>query len=506
LGAELSTYATPGTEWLPQLNGAHQANDWLEPIPLIAKTPDPIDPDTLPGVLGKFSRALARHTETPIDLSVLAVLGAASAALAGKIEIEAEAGYIEPAHVWVCPLLESGNRKTAVIDAVRAPIDRYQDSERERLEPELRRLCSERKTRLAAIEKLRKKLRVDSPDDLATEIQRITHLEAELPDEPGEITLTTTDITPEALEELMQANQGRMAIISDEGGAFDIMAGRYSSQPNLDVFLKGHTGSRVSTHRRSRSTFIPRAYLTICIVPQPGVIQDLKDKPFLRDRGLLARFLYAMPESPIGRREHQANRIPSDIHLDYHAIMTHFLKWQPAYPVRLPLSDPAYRQWKGFQRQIEVLMAEGGDLDRLHDWGGKLPGTALRIAGILSAASSQDLPPRDIQHETIARATALCTSLIPHAMAVFNLVDEDPKVSLAKRILRWLRKQKESVVTRRDCFRALRRHFDRTSEIDTPLHVLVEHLYIRTETAQTGGRPSERIEINPKWRRHEVLA
>jgi hypothetical protein len=229
-------------------------------------------------------------------------MGAVSAALSGKLEVEPEDGYIESAHIWVCPLLESGNRKRAVIDAIRVPIDEYQDSERERLEPELKRLLSERASKRAAIEKLRKRHSVDSADALADETRRIAEFEAELPPEPHTITLTTSDTTPEALEELMQDNDGRMAIISDEGGMFDIMSGRYNTQPNLDVFLKGHTGGRVAVHRRSRITFIPRAHLTICLAPQPSVIHALRDKPFMRERGLLARFLYALPDSPIGTR------------------------------------------------------------------------------------------------------------------------------------------------------------------------------------------------------------
>ncbi len=485
------------------------ASDWLKPIPLTAKMPDPISADVLPGALGEYARALSKHTETPIDLPILAVIGATSTAVAGKVEVEAEFGYIEPAHIWVCPLLESGNRKTAAIDAIRAPIDEHEDSERARLEPEFRRLVSDRRSKLATIEKLRKTLSVNSPETLEEQRRHIADLEAELPDEPHRITLTTSDATPEALEELMQENGGRMAIISDEGGMFDIMAGRYSSQPNLDVFLKGHTGGRVNINRRCRNTFIPRAYLTMCIAPQPGVIQGLKDKPFMRDRGLLARFLWAVPESPIGHRDHSTISIPDGVNLRYRTVIARLLHWQPERPVRLRLNERARREWKDFQRHIESLMAEGCSLDRLHDWGSKLPGAALRIAGMFSVVDDQ-LPsvcvPERIEYADIERATALCAALIPHAIAAFNLVAEDPNVSLAKLILRWLRKQEGDTVTRRDCFRALHRQFDQVADMDAPLQVLVNHFYVRTGSVRTGGRPSELIEINPQWKRDEDLA
>src|SRR5947209_3326030 len=337
LGAKMS--ASAPAAWIPRVAGAAVTDEWPDPIPLVAKTPDSIGSDVLPGVLGEYAQALSEHTETPIDISILGVLAACSAALAGKIEVEAEPRYKEPVQIWVCGLLESGNRKTAVLDAVRKPLDDYEDSERVRLEPELKRLASERKTKLATIEKLRRNLSVDSPSELEQQRLHIADLEAELADEQHRITLTTADITPEAAEELMEQNGGRLAIFSDEAGMFDIMAGRYTSQPNVDVFLKGHTGGRVSTNRRSRRSFIPHAHLTICIFPQPGVIQGLKDKPFMRDRGLLARFLYVNPESPIGRRKLSPVAIPNDVRLGYETLITRLLHWRPECPVGLALTD-----------------------------------------------------------------------------------------------------------------------------------------------------------------------
>ena len=104
------------------------------------------------------------------------------------------------------------------------------------------------------------------------------------------------------------------------------------------------------------------------------------------------------------------------------------------------------------------------------------------------------------------RASALCAGLIPHAIAAFNLVDEDPKVTRAKRMLNWLRKQEGPIVTKRNCFRAMHRHFDQVADMNEPLQVLADHFYIRTDSEKTGGRPSEVIEINPRWTRDEDVS
>ncbi|MGI8961476.1 MAG: DUF3987 domain-containing protein [Bryobacteraceae bacterium] len=130
-------------------------NGWPEPILFTEDRVESLPPDILPGVLGHYSQALARFTETPSELSVLAVLGVFSTAAAGKVEVEAEPGYVEPVNIYVCPVLESGNRKTAVVQHATKVLGDYENGERERLAPEIARLESERKTKAVVIEKLR---------------------------------------------------------------------------------------------------------------------------------------------------------------------------------------------------------------------------------------------------------------------------------------------------------------------------------------------------------------
>jgi hypothetical protein len=53
-------------------------------------------------------------------------------------------------------------------------------------------------------------------------------------------------VTPETLAVMMRQQDGRMGVISPEGGLFAILAGRYSSgTPNLDLVLKAWSGDPV---------------------------------------------------------------------------------------------------------------------------------------------------------------------------------------------------------------------------------------------------------------------
>src|SRR5688572_1427149 len=85
------------------------------------------------------------------------------------------------------------------------------------------------------------------------------------------------DITPEQLVHSMRAQGERLAIVSAEGGVFDIIAGRYSGNvPNLDVYLKGYSGEALKVGRRSSDRVIMRRpALTMALAVQPEVLQGL---------------------------------------------------------------------------------------------------------------------------------------------------------------------------------------------------------------------------------------
>ena len=80
------------------------------------------------------------------------------------------------------------------------------------------------------------------------------------------------DVTPEACASLLVEQDGRLAVISAEGGIFDIMAGRYSGHvPVLDVWLKGHSGDPLRVDRKGREPeYVERPALTLSLMVQPS--------------------------------------------------------------------------------------------------------------------------------------------------------------------------------------------------------------------------------------------
>src|SRR5262245_37850524 len=95
-------------------------NDW-EPIAVFNQYDLPFFPiDTLPDWMADFATGLATTTQTPLDMAAILTLTNCSAAIAGKVVIEAKSDWREPANLYSAIILDVGERKTAVHDACKA--------------------------------------------------------------------------------------------------------------------------------------------------------------------------------------------------------------------------------------------------------------------------------------------------------------------------------------------------------------------------------------------------
>jgi len=96
---------------------------------------------------------------------------------------------------------------------------------------------------------------------------------------------------------LASKNGERLAILSDEGGFFDILA-----------------GAPVRVDRKSgEPIFLTNPLLTIGLSPQPAVLSGLAEIPVFRGRGLLARFLFGLPPSNLGYRHHEPRQYQREL-------------------------------------------------------------------------------------------------------------------------------------------------------------------------------------------------
>jgi hypothetical protein len=297
------------------------------------------------------------------------------------------------------------------------------------------------------------------------------------------------------------------------------MGGRYSSgAPNLNVYLKGHAGDLLVIDRKGRkSERIECPALTLGLTVQPAVLRGLARSPDFRGKGLLARFLYSLPLSLVGRRDPSPPPVPTEVRAAYATNLTTLLNLTPDTaadgapdPRVLTLTEEAQALVAQLSARLEPELAEFGRLGGIQDWGAKLLGATLRIAGLFHLAehTGNETPwEAPVGRSTVERAWAIGEYLIPHALAAFAEMGADPAVEDARYLLRWLARHVETggqtSFTRREAHQGTKGRFKRVEALDAPLALLAAHGYVRRRAAPPpqgpGKPPSPTYDVNPLW-------
>ena len=494
--------------------------EWESPVPLTGQALPAFPTEAFPDWLRAFVEEEATATQTPCDLPAMLALSTLAAAVAGKVRLRVKEGYSEPLNVYTVTALPPGNRKSAVFADMTAPLSAWEEQEAQRLrgvvaEEHARYTLRQQQLEQAQRMAVKGKTPADSAANEAEYLRlarELADMEAQLPVLPR---LLADDATPERVSGLLHEQSGRLAVMSAEGGVFELMAGRYSNgTPNFDVFLKGHAGDELRVDRQGRpAEFVKNPALTLGLTVQPDVLRGLAGKSGFRGRGLLGRFLYSLPVSLVGWRNTSAPPVAAQTRAAYTVGVSILLELpygtaldgkRASYTLRLAPDAETFMCW--LEGHIEGQLRPGGVLGDMQDWGGKLFGAVARIAGLLHLAEhAGDAEPwaMPVSKATVAAAWQIGEYLIAHARAAFEDMGADPELENARVLLNWLERHYEQTqaktVTRRELHQAHRARFRQTDELNKPLALLVEYGYLRRCVNKTGGRPSEQYEINPLW-------
>ena len=459
--------------------------------------------EMFPGVLGNMIFEVAKTSETPAELPAMLGIAAVATACQKKFSVSPEKKYFEPLCIWTIAALPSGNRKSFVQKSMSDPLYEWEKSRGEEVKKNIAAAITQQKNQAARIKSLRSKYAkpATSPHDLPAIESEIKDLEANEIQIPLMPQIWAQDITPENLGTVMADHGQKMSILSSEGGIFDIIAGRYNNNiPNLDLFLQAHSGDPVRVNRGSRDeVLMGHPLLTMGLSPQPEVLRGLASGKGFRGRGLLARPLYMLPPSPLGHRTLQAEPINEFLRDDYSMMLTELLNIpQPEdNPQVITLSSGAYSVWKSFQMEVEIELRPGGKFEHIKDWGSKLPGAAARIAGLFHCVEKRAAG--EISTEVMTMALYLAAVLSDHAVAVFGLIGTDSETEKAKKVWKWIERNRKPVFSRRDCHQGVKGTIHNSDAMDAPLKILEGRYYIQAIPAQIKvGRPSQEYQVNPK--------
>lgn len=360
------------------------ADAWGSPLPLKAARDLPAFPtDAFPPSLREFVEAEALATQTPVDMAALFALGSIATVSGGRARVEPVPGWVEGTNIFVTAVMEPGSRKSAVERDVKAPIVEHERALAEKERPNIAELASRRRVAEARRDRTEKAAGNAKPTDRFG-LEQEAFDAARAVDEivvPPLPRFFTADTTPEALGSLLAAHGGRMAVLSAEGGIFDLMAGRYSNGiPNLDVFLSGHAGDTLRVDRRNRPPeFVDRPALTMALAAQPFVLRKLGRNGEMTGRGLLDRFLYAVPVGNVGFRKSSPPPVPERVRELYASQLTTLANSLAPY-----------------DREPYVLRLEPDAVDALTAWREELEprGRPRRDAGVGLEARWRDRPHR----------------------------------------------------------------------------------------------------------------
>lgn len=480
-------------------------SEWTDPIPLddYSLLPDfPIE--ALPEAGRRMVKAVSEVNQVDSGMTASIYLSILSACVTGKGIVQL-INFQEPLNIYSCSILPSGNRKSSTMNIMTKPLYDYQKEQQEAMQESIREALNAHNIREARLAKLQK-LAANAED-----ISDRRRYEMEAADAakiicanpvPKAPLFIIDDVTPEALGIHMADNNERIAVMSTEGGIFEIMAGRYNDSKggNLDLYLKAHSGDSWSSHRVGREAKTMQSpALTMCLTVQPDVIKELGANKQFRGRGLLARFLYCLCRSQVGYRERQTSAIPEAIAAEYRDHLMSLMD-MPITASTLKFSADAQVLWDEFYNDIEADLREGGSLHYLTDWGSKLSGAVARIAGLLHFAKNGlravELP---ISVNIVSASCLIGCYYKEHVLATFGLMNSDPSIESAKKILNYLKTHSPETFKGRDVLRHT--NLRKMDEVIPGLKILLERGYIREVRliSSVMGRPEAMTyEVNPK--------
>ena len=469
---------------------------WETPLPFDEYDLPSFPVDALPETVRRYVLAVAESTQTSVDMAAVEALGVGSLCSQGKYFIQGNADWAEPLNIYTVVILPPAERKSSVLSVMIRPVEEYEKEENSRRNAGI----IESQMVLSRLEKEKRSLVERASKGKATEEEvraKATEIAKYEPVKP--LRLFVDDVTSEKLTSVLAENKGRAAVVSAEGGIFDIISGLYSRNVNIDVFLKGHSGDTIRVDRIGRaSESIIHPALTMVLAVQPEVLNGLMSNNTFRGRGLTARFLYSMPKSTFGSRSFSTKPIPEGVRARYRALIETILSSDNEQEP-ISLDDGAREVLEDLFNEIEGRLK--GDLAEISDWAGKFVGAVLRISGILHVMKY----PKDsmfdaVDRETMEHAVIIGRYFLTHAKAAYSLMGADTVNKDAHHLLSFIKRERLAEFSRRDAMR-LCRSFKTADSLQPVLNRLCEYGYIAVKPQEPvsgiGRRPSEVYVTNP---------
>jgi hypothetical protein len=427
-----------------------EAEEYEAPAPLPLRVPSR-EPEHFPvKALGKTLAgavsAIVDKVRCPEPIAAQSVLSVASLAVQAHVNVVHPATLDErPTSLALVTVAASGERKSAADKIALEPVRLREAKLHEEHEADKVSFENERAAHEKAKSSILKKAAKLPKDEIAKQLAAL----GPPPTPPLVPLLTVPDPTIEGLHKLMAVGEPSMGLFSDEAGSF---IGGYSMSDEsrlragagLSDLWDGKPVKRV--RGGDGITLLRGRRLTVHLMIQPGVADQLLADPTLQQQGLTSRLLVCAPPSNVGRRyQRPLKRGTGPALKKYQTQMLALLRLtQPRKtpgnpelsPRSLPLSKQTQERWIRFADECEKKMGPDGEYKPIQSFANKLPEHVLRIAGVLQVF---DKPRSElVTADALMRAIEIGRFFAAEAIRLADESIVSEEVRRAETLLAWL--------------------------------------------------------------------
>lgn len=416
------------------------------PLPLRRETPsaEPYPLKALGKVLEGAARGIIDKVACPDAIAAQSVLATAALATQAHANISHPAtGEIKPISLFLVTIAATGERKSAADAIALAPVKLREAELHDKHERDQRAYLDARQVTEKAREHALRRARDDvngATKILATLAQPIAPL---VP------ILTVPEPTLEGLHKLFATGEPSLGLFSDEGGSF--IGGHAMSEEIRLRTAAGLSsmwdGSPIKRIRAGDAAMYLRGRrLSLHLMVQPGISDQLFASPMLLQQGLPSRILVVAPKSIAGTRMQRPVKSTTESALKrYDLRILQLLRHKqrragPGNPELQPrsisLSAEARRRWITFADEFERELAEGGRCEPIRGFANKVPEHALRIAAVFELMDNVEAA--FISDDAMGRGIAIARYYAGEALRMFDNGSSSEEIKRAEKLLKWL--------------------------------------------------------------------
>ncbi len=495
----------------PAVELTERAQDWPEPLPLIAheqSTPYPLD--ALPETIGAAVREVVGFVQSPVALAACSALSVVSTVGQGLVDVRRAVKLEGPTSLYLLAVADSGERKTTVDNFFSKPVREWEAEQAEAAKSDIKRFhvddeawTAKKSGLLTAIKDAAKGGR--DTDNLE---RNLADLETDKPQSPKVPRLLFGDATPEALAHRLAREWPVGGVLSSEAGSVFGSHGMKSDSAmrNMAMLNSLWGAEPLTIDRRSENgSFMLRGgRLSMGLAVQSETVRSFLDgsKGLARGIGWLARFLVAWPESTQGSRLYKdpPEHWPclAIFHRRLGALLDHPLNFNDMgelEPETLELSPEAKSVWISFHDDIEAELNPGRDMAEARDVASKAADNAARLAGLFHLFENK--PGGTISADHMRRAAVVTRWHLYEARRFMGEIALPAQLNSAAKLDSWLlehcKQNRVEEISTRDIQRLGPNCTREKATLDAALQELIESWRVKIEEKKR----SRLVKINP---------